>query len=94
MSANRLPAGEARTCLSEPPGCAYGHTMNVFAWTVIGSVAGVVGAAAAIVFGLVPFLQGRKQRAALPGDTGRVSLMATRTQVLAGSGASRTCRWY
>jgi hypothetical protein len=44
--------------------------MDAFAWTVVGSVAGVVGAAAAIVFGLVPFLQNRKQRVAAPGAGG------------------------
>jgi len=32
-----------------------------FAWTVIGSVAGVVGAAAAVVFGLVPLLAARRR---------------------------------
>jgi len=47
-----------------------------FAWTVIGSVAGVVGAAAAVVFGLVPLLAARRRAgaAAHPGtalaDTG------------------------
>ncbi|MGO9083569.1 MAG: hypothetical protein ACLQDY_31850, partial [Streptosporangiaceae bacterium] len=42
--------------------------MNAFAWSVVGSVAGVVGAAAAIVFGLIPLLQRRK--AEIPAGPG------------------------
>ena len=42
--------------------------MDAFAWGVVGSVAGVVGAAAAIVFGLIPLLQRRKQ---IPGPPGQ-----------------------
>jgi hypothetical protein len=33
--------------------------MDAFAWSVIGSVAGVVGAGAAIAFGVIPLWQGR-----------------------------------
>jgi Tfp pilus assembly protein PilF len=40
-----------------------------FAWTVIGSVAGVVGAAAAVVFGLVPLLAARRRAEAAEPDT-------------------------
>ena len=43
--------------------------MDGFAWTVIGSVAGVVGAAAAIVFGLVPLLAARRRAGAAQPDT-------------------------
>jgi hypothetical protein len=35
--------------------------VDAFAWRVIGSVAGVVGAAAAIVFGLIPLLRNRQE---------------------------------
>ena len=42
--------------------------MDAFAWGVVGSVAGVVGAAAAIVFGLIPLLQRRKEGLKAPGE--------------------------
>jgi hypothetical protein len=35
--------------------------VSAFTWGVIGSVAGVMGAAAAIVFGLIPLLNGRRK---------------------------------
>ena len=40
--------------------------MDAFAWGVIGSVAGVVGAAAVIVFGLIPLLRERQHRKEVP----------------------------
>jgi len=49
---------------------AYRHSVDVFAWSVVGSVAGVVGAAAAIVFGLIPLLQRRKETLETPGEAG------------------------
>jgi tetratricopeptide (TPR) repeat protein len=47
-------------------GCAYCHSVDAFGWGVVGSVAGVVGAAAAVVFGLLPLLRERRERQVLP----------------------------
>jgi hypothetical protein len=44
--------------------------MDAFAWGVIGSVAGVVGAAAAIVFGLIPLLRNRQEGKKAPPAAG------------------------
>ena len=69
-TAGRTRAGRCliHIVLPEGRGLAYGRKMNAFAWTVIGSVAGVVGAAAAVVFGLIPVLRGRRRTPALPGS--------------------------
>lgn len=43
-------------------GCAYCHNVDAFAWSVVGSVAGVIGAAVAIAFGAIPLLRERRER--------------------------------
>ena len=71
--------------------------MGAFGWTVVGSVAGVVGAAAAIVFGLVPLVHRRRspgQAHSTAADRGAVSpddapspvavRLAPRPEILAG----------
>jgi hypothetical protein len=45
---------------------AYCHSAGTFAWGVIGSVAGVIGAAAAIVFGVIPLLRERREHKVIP----------------------------
>ena len=53
-----------------PAGNAYCHSVDEFAWTVLGSAAGVAGAIAAVVFGLIPLLQSHRERKKVPPAAG------------------------
>lgn len=69
---------------------AYGRSVDAFAWAVVGSVAGVAGAVAAIVFGVIPLVHDRRKaripaveelpRAEIPGGQG-VQIGAGNVQV-------------
>jgi tetratricopeptide (TPR) repeat protein len=47
---------------------AYGHRVDAFAWTVVGSVGGVACAVAAIVFGVIPLVQARRRTRLPPSE--------------------------
>jgi tetratricopeptide (TPR) repeat protein len=51
-------------------GCTYCRSVDEFAVTVIGSVAGVLGTAVAIVFGLLPLLRSHRDRQGIPPVSG------------------------
>jgi hypothetical protein len=65
--------------VSALPG-AYGRRVDAFAWGVVGSVAGVAGVVAAIVFGVIPLVQDRRKARLAPVEE------ASRAEVSGGQG--------
>jgi tetratricopeptide (TPR) repeat protein len=65
---------------------AYGRSVDAFAWTVVGSVAGVAAVVVAIVFGVIPLVQARHRARLQPAEVLRVEISGGRgVQVGAGS---------
>ena len=68
---------------------SYGHSVDAFAWGVLGSVAGVAGVVAAIVFGVIPLVQARRRARVLPDAEVPDATVAGGQSVQVGTGNSQ-----
>jgi tetratricopeptide (TPR) repeat protein len=61
--------------------------VDAFGWTVVGSAAGVAGAIAAVVFGVIPLVQGRRKARLTPAEVSVVEVSGGQAVQVGGGSA-------